>query len=154
MGTVKYIECEDVAFVQVALRITKCKWECRAIRGGLRSLAEISYVMVTHEYAYTYTANKFDTDPLSNRNLLLYDIINVGRDGVGGAMAKQHGCMYRIDVLKQGKDARGQTVVPEEDVKEYLGKGIGFSTLAVSLSKRNRYILIGCFKHIHILIQI
>ena len=92
----------------------------------------IFYVIVTHKHAYTHIANKFDTDPLSNRNLLLYDIINVGRDGVGGAMAKQHGCMYRIDVLKQGKDARGQTVVPEERLNEYLGKGIGFSTLTVS----------------------
>lgn len=79
----------------------------------------------------TNPANKFDTDPLSNRDLLLYDIINVGRDGVGGAMAKRHGCMYRIDVLKQGKDARGHTVLPEEDAKKYLGKGVGFSTLTV-----------------------
>lgn len=72
-----------------------------------------------------------DKDPLSNRDLLLHDIINVGRDGVGGAMAKRHGCMYRIDVLKQGKDVRGQTVLPEQDAKAFLGKGVGFSTLTV-----------------------
>jgi hypothetical protein len=40
--------------------------------------------------------------------------------------------MYRVDVLKQGKDARGHTVLPEEDAKKYLGKGVGFSTLTVS----------------------
>jgi hypothetical protein len=64
-------------------------------------------------------------------------------------MAKQHGCMYRIDVLKQGKDARGQTVVPEEDAKEYLGKGIGFSTRAVRFNKREKT-LISCFEHSYI----
>lgn len=34
-------------------------------------------------------------------------------------------------VLKSGKDARGQAVIPEEEVKKHVGKGIGFSTLAV-----------------------
>lgn len=34
-------------------------------------------------------------------------------------------------VLKSGKDARGQAVIPEEEVKTHVGKGIGFSTLAV-----------------------
>jgi len=92
----------------------------------------ITLMPTTHTHTHPNTANNFDTDPLSTRDLLLYDIINVGRDGVGGAMAKHHGCMYRIDVLKQGKDARGHTVLPEEDAKKYLGKGIGFSTLTVS----------------------
>lgn len=92
----------------------------------------------THIYTQLL-ANKFDTDPLSTRDLLLYDIINVGRDGVGGAMAKHHGCMYRVDVLKQGKDARGHTVLPEEDAKKYLGKGVGFSTLTVSLKSANTF---------------
>lgn len=81
-----------------------------------------------------------DKDPLSNRDLLLHDIINVGRDGVGGAMAKRHGCMYRIDVLKQGKDVRGQTVLPEEDAKKFLGKGVGFSTLTVRNCANNRLV--------------
>lgn len=34
-------------------------------------------------------------------------------------------------MLKSGKDARGQAVIPEEEVKKHVGKGIGFSTLAV-----------------------
>lgn len=96
-------------------------------------------MLTTNTHTHTNTANKFDTDPLSTRDLLLYDIINVGRDGVGGAMAKHHGCMYRIDVLKQGKDARGHTVLPEEDAKKYLGKGVGFSTLTVSSMRRKDF---------------
>lgn len=43
-------------------------------------------------------ADRKDKDPLGNRDILLHDIISVGRDGVGGAMAKRHGCMYRIEV--------------------------------------------------------
>lgn len=52
-------------------------------------------------YMYVCTharADRKDKDPLGNRDILLHDIISVGRDGVGGAMAKRHGCMYRIEV--------------------------------------------------------
>jgi len=50
-------------------------------------------------------------------------------------MAKSNGCMYRIDVLKSGKNVRGRSVVSEEDPTQLLGKGLGFSTLTVHDSR-------------------
>jgi len=48
MGTVEYVECEDVAFVQVALRIKKGKRvryakECRIARTHILNNAHADY---------------------------------------------------------------------------------------------------------------
>lgn len=64
---------------------------------------------------------------------MLNDIVSVGRDGVGGAMARRHACIYRVDVLKQGKNVKGQPVIAEEEIKDHIGNGIGFSCKTVSL---------------------
>lgn len=71
-------------------------------------------------------------DPLAIRNHLLYDIKHVGRDGIGASLAGRHGTVYRVDVLQQGKDAKGKALVPEDKIRDYIGFGVGLSELTVS----------------------
>lgn len=74
-----------------------------------------------------------DRDPLGYRDHIRFDIEGVGRDGMGGVVANDHGSIYRMDVLKDGKDAKGKQIVPEAKMKnrESVGKGLGFSDRTV-----------------------
>lgn len=62
---------------------------------------------------------------------MLYDIKNVGRDGVGAAMACRHGVVYRVDVLQAGKSAKGKPLVEPDQVREYVGRGVGLAEITV-----------------------
>jgi hypothetical protein len=112
-------------------------------------------------------------DPLANQDLILHDVKNLGRDGIGASWANFHGAVFRVDVLKSGKDSKvrvclclcsdsscpaclgqergvygvvreglsvwcvrgdvvqGNQVVPEDKLKEHVGKDVGFSTFTV-----------------------
>jgi len=72
-----------------------------------------------------------DRDPLGYRNHIRYDIESVGRDGMGGVIAEDHGTMYRVDVLVKGKDAHGNVVTLENKKKLTAGNGLGFSERTV-----------------------
>ena len=74
-----------------------------------------------------------DRDPLGYRDHIRYDIESVGRDGMGGVIAQDHGTVYRIDVLTKGLDAKGNVVVPADKKKTSVGNGLGFSDRTVRM---------------------
>lgn len=69
---------------------------------------------------------------------MLYDIKNVGRDGVGAAMACRHGVVYRVEVLQAGKSAKGKPLVEPDQVREYVGRGVGLAEITVGPASKSR----------------
>ncbi|CAM9783444.1 unnamed protein product [Discosporangium mesarthrocarpum] len=78
--------------------------------------------------AYVQTPQRFrqelPNDPLGNHASLQYDVINHGKDGVGGVASSGQGSLWRVEALK-GTRPNGSKAVDPNDLS-LVGTGMGF----------------------------
>jgi cellulose synthase/poly-beta-1,6-N-acetylglucosamine synthase-like glycosyltransferase len=73
---------------------------------------------------FTEEQVNFKDDPLGNNAAVQYDIINIGKDGVGAVSSSGHGSVWRVESLR-GVDASGRRYA-NADARENIGTTIGF----------------------------
>jgi cellulose synthase/poly-beta-1,6-N-acetylglucosamine synthase-like glycosyltransferase len=66
-------------------------------------------------------------DPLGNTAAVQYDIINVGKDGIGAVSSSGHGSLWRLESL-MGCDVRGERYADPRDPEDFqkIGNKLGF----------------------------
>ncbi|CAM9254221.1 unnamed protein product, partial [Discosporangium mesarthrocarpum] len=69
-----------------------------------------------------------DPDPLGNQAATQFDVINCGRDGVGGALSCGQGSLWRVQVLRDGIRPDGTKFINKDPVQLQVGRqgGLGF----------------------------
>jgi len=60
-----------------------------------------------------------DGDPFGNRSAVMFDVTNIGRDGVGGVMSCGQGSIWRVDVLRDGVTSDGKRGVDAMEVRSF-----------------------------------
>ncbi|CAM9232176.1 unnamed protein product [Choristocarpus tenellus] len=69
-----------------------------------------------------------DPDPLGNQAVTQFDIVNCGRDGVGGALSCGQGSVWRVQVLRDGIRPDGTKFIKNGLLEDQVGRqgGLGF----------------------------
>ncbi|CAM9128076.1 unnamed protein product [Discosporangium mesarthrocarpum] len=89
--------------------------------------ANIAFVQIPQRFQDVREWN--DPDPLGNQAVTQFDIINCGRDGVGGALSCGQGSVWRVQVLRDGIRPDGSTFISKTPVEDQqIGRqgGLGF----------------------------
>ncbi|KAM3569664.1 hypothetical protein VYU27_008251, partial [Nannochloropsis oceanica] len=71
-----------------------------------------------------------DGDPFGNRSAVMFDVTNIGRDGMGGVMSCGQGSIWRVDVLRDGVTSDGKRGVDAMEVRSLVGTKLGYSQLS------------------------
>jgi hypothetical protein len=71
-----------------------------------------------------------DGDPFGNRSAVMFDVTNIGRDGVGGVMSCGQGSIWRVDVIRDGITAEGKKSVDPVEIRSVVGTKVGYSQLS------------------------
>ncbi|CAM9743211.1 unnamed protein product, partial [Ectocarpus fasciculatus] len=88
---------------------------------------------ITQQYkwakvAFVQTPQRFrkdlPDDPLGNHAASQYDVINIGKDGIGAVSSSGQGSLWRVEALK-GRSPDGKTGVDPKDLT-LVGKKLGF----------------------------
>jgi len=71
-----------------------------------------------------------DGDPFGNQSAVMFDVTNIGRDGIGGVMSCGQGSCWRVDVIRDGITAEGKKSVDPMEVRAVIGTKVGYSQLS------------------------